>query len=155
VPSPDGRFVAVCQEVPVFDGPEFDVRLEHPDGGVLRELFRMGDAGGCEELAWSADSAALAVSIGDTIRIVDVSWAVAHPEERNTHWFVRMFSFGAEGTFRQASNLAFAGPLELEFRLCDFSLQETQRNGGRIRCRTPARPARLEIPSPLVPGRAS
>jgi hypothetical protein len=66
-----------------------------------------------------------------------------------------MFSFGAEGTFRQASSLAFVGPLDLEFRLCDFSLQETQRNGGRIRCSTPPRPTRLEIPAPLVPGRAS
>src|SRR6188768_4196270 len=46
VPSPNGQVVAICQEVPVFDGPEFDVRLERADRSLIRQLFHMGDGGG-------------------------------------------------------------------------------------------------------------
>lgn len=88
VPSPDGSLVAVCQEVPVFDGPEFDVRIERPDGSALRALYRMGDAGGCDEMVWSADGRTLAVLTSHVagISIIDVEWALAHPREPNSHW---------------------------------------------------------------------
>src|SRR4029453_19583237 len=60
VPSPDGQLISICQEVPVFDGPEFDVRLERPDGRVVRRLLHMGDGGGGSEITRSADGTSLA-----------------------------------------------------------------------------------------------
>ena len=154
VASPDGRVVAVCQEVPVFDGPEFDVRLERPDGRLVRRLIHMGDGGGCSELAWSADGNSLAVLTGHVsdITVIDVRWALAHPDEQNRHWFARGFSFSREREFVQATSLRFISALEVEFQLCEYSLAETQRNRGKIRCSQPPHPIRLRIPSPLVPG---
>ena len=154
VPSPDGQLVAVCQEVPVFDGPEFDVRLERPDGRVVRRLVHMGDGGGCSELTWSPDGGSLAVLTSHVagITIVDVSWAIAHTAELNKHWFVRWFSFSREGQFMQATSLRFVSPSEVVFQLCEYSLEETQRNRGKTRCSRPAHPKRLQIPTPLVPG---
>lgn len=61
VPSPDGQMVAVCQEVPEFDGPSFAVRLERPDGTVVRRLYETGDADACSEIAWARDGRTLAV----------------------------------------------------------------------------------------------
>jgi hypothetical protein len=153
-PSPDGQLVAVCQEVPVFDGPEFDVRLERPDGRVVRRLFHMGDGGGCSEMIWSADSTSLAVLTSHVanITVVDVHWAVAHAAEPNHHWFVRGFSFSGEGTFVLATSLRFVSASEVEFQLCEYSLAETQRNRGTIRCSDPPNPKRLQIPTPLVAG---
>ena len=51
--APDGTSVAVCQEVPAFDGPDYEVRLEGPDGTRLRRLYRIGDGDPCSEVAWS------------------------------------------------------------------------------------------------------
>jgi hypothetical protein len=157
VASPDGQVVAVCQEVPVFDGPEFDVRLERRDGSVIRDLFHMGDGGGCGEVVWSGDGRTLAVLTSHVanITIVDAQWALSHPEVLERHWFTRGFSFSPEGFPRQATALRFLKPSEVEFKLCDYSIEETQRSRGRIRCAEPARLQRLRIPSPLVAGRAS
>ena len=154
VPSPDGQLMAVCQEVPVLDGPEFDVRLERPDGRMVRLLFHMGDGGGCSEMTWSADGTSLAVLTSHVanITMVDVRWAIAHAAERNRHWFVRGFSFSREGEFMQATSLRFVSASEVEFRLCEYSLAETQRQRGTTRCSGPSHPKRLQIPTPLVPG---
>lgn len=155
VASPSGQLVAVCQEVPVFDGPEFELRLERPDGTVLRELLRMGDAGGCSELAWSPDGRLLAVltSHVSDISIVDVEWAMSRSAERNRHWFHRGFSFSTEGTLRHGTQLTFVSNDALELKICTYSLAETQRSGGEIRCSEPRRTQRLRVPSPFVPNR--
>ena len=155
VQSPDGLTIAVCQEVPMFDGPEFDVRVERRDGTRIRELFHMGDGGGCDELIWSSDGRTLAVLTSPvaTIRIVDVDWALAHPEIHERHWFYREFSFSTDRVTKQATDLRFVSAFELEFQLCEYSLRETQANNGQIRCSQAARPQRLRIPSPLVDGR--
>jgi hypothetical protein len=114
----------------------------------------MGDGGGCSELTWSPDGGSLAVLTSHVagITIVDVSWAIAHTAELNKHWFVRWFSFSREGQFMQATSLRFVSPSEVEFQLCEYSLEETQRNRGKTRCSRPAHPKRLQIPTPLVPG---
>jgi hypothetical protein len=153
VPSPDAQLVAVCQEVPIFDGPEFDVRLERPDGRVVRRLFHMGDGGGCSEMTWSPDGRFLAVLTSHVagITIIDVGWALAHATEQNRHWFARGFGFSREGEFMQATSLRFVSASEVEFQLCEYSLAETQRNLGKISCSRPAHPKRLQIPTPLVP----
>ena len=153
--SPDGRLAAVCQEVPVFDGPEFDLRLERPDGTIVRELLHMGDAGGCSEVAWSPDGRLLAVLTSHVaeINIVDVAWATSHPDERNAHRFRRYFSFSTEGTLRQGTGLTFVSNDELEFQVCTYSLSETQHGRGAIRCPESPRPQRLRVPDPFVPNR--
>ena len=136
VQSPDGLTIAVCQEVPMFDGPEFDVRLERRDGTRIRELFHMGDGGGCDELIWSPDGRTL-----------------AHPEIHERHCFYREFSFSTDKVTKQATDLRFVSAFELEFQLCEYSLRETQANNGQIRCSQQAQPQRLRIPSPLIAGR--
>ena len=50
VPAPDGRVVAVCQEVPQLDGPGFEIRLESRDGSPLRRLYEIGDGDPCSGL---------------------------------------------------------------------------------------------------------
>jgi hypothetical protein len=154
VPSPDGQLTAVCQEVPVFDGPEFEVRLERPDGTVVRTLHSMGDAGGCEEIVWSADGRTLAVLTAHVagITLIDIGGAQAHPQVQNRHWFIRGFSFSSETALRRGARLTFVSRDELEFDLCEYSLAEARRNGGEITCSQPARPQRLKVPTPLVPG---
>ena len=139
VPAPDGHLVAVCQEVPVLDGPEFDVRLERSDGRTIRRLFHMGDGGGCSEMTWSADGTSLAVLTSHVanIAVVDVRWAIAHALERNQHWFVRGVGFSGEHKFVQATSRRFVSASEVEFRLCEYSLAETQRNRGKISCSGP------------------
>jgi hypothetical protein len=149
--------VAVCQEVPVFDGPEFDVRLERTDRTVIRQLFHMGDGGGCSEVVWSEDGRTLAVLTSHvaTITVVDVEWALSHPTVMERHWFTRQFSFSSESVLNHGAELKFLGTSEVEFQLCGYSIQETQRNHGQVRCLEPARPQRLRIPSPLVAGRTT
>lgn len=157
VASPRGNLLAVCQEVPVLDGPEFDVRLETKDGKVIRKLFGMGDGGRCSEVVWSQDGRRLAVLTSHvaTITVVDVEWALSHPTELERHWFTRQFSFSSERSFTFANELSFASPLELEFQLCEYSLVETQRNRGQITCSKPPYSKRMEIPDPLVVGQPS
>ena len=117
----------------------------------------MGDGGGCGEVVWSGDGRTLAVLTGHvaTITVLDVEWALSHPAVLERHWFTRQFSFSPEHVLRQGTELRFVNPSEVEFKLCEYSLQETQSNRGRIRCLEPARPQRLRIPSPLVAGRTS
>ena len=155
VPSPDAQLVAVCQEVPVFDGPEFTVRLERPDGAAVREVLYMGDAGGCSEVVWSADSRTLAVLTSHvaTIQIIDAAWAASHPAEQNRHWFTRGFSFSSESTLRRAASLTFVSPSAVEFLVCQYSIDRLRRLGDRDACLEPPHRQRLIIPTPLVPGR--
>jgi hypothetical protein len=140
VPSPDGQVVAVCQEVPILDGPEFDIRLERPDGSLIRTLLHMGDTSGCAEVVWSGDGRTLAVLTSHvaTITIVDAEWAMSHSAVLERHRFSRSFTFSSEHTPRQATELKFLGPSEVEFKLCGYSIRETQRNHGRISVRRAA-----------------
>ena len=129
------------------------MRLERPDGRLVRRLIHMGDGGGCSEVTWSADGTSLAVLTSHVadITMIDVRWALAHPDDPNRHWFARGFSFSREGEFVQATSLRFVSASAVEFQLCEYSLAETQRNRGQIRCSGPAQPKRLQIPMPLVP----
>ena len=116
----------------------------------------MGDAGGCDELSWSEDGRILVVLTSHVaeVNIIDVEWALSHPQIQNSHWFRRGFSFSTERKVKKrATGLTFVSPLELEFQLCEYSIAETQRHDGQNRCMQPARQQRLGIPLPLVADR--
>ena len=79
--SPDGNVVAVCQEIPEFDGPGYDLRLESPGETNIAQLYHIGDGDPCSELAWSPDGTVLAGLSAHVarIRFVDVASALRRP----------------------------------------------------------------------------
>ncbi len=148
VPSPDGSSVAVCQEVPVFDGPSYDIRLERPDGALLRPLYQIGDGDPCSEVVWSGDSQTLAVLSSHVARVifVDVKWALDNPDVRTAGQ--RMVSFGGERDVLLAQHLRFVAPSEIAIELCPYSLEERRRT-GELRCSGPAEERQVQIPLPI------
>jgi len=53
VPPPDGRLVPVCRAIPVFDGPDYEMRLERPEGTLVTPVHRIGDGGPCLDMLWA------------------------------------------------------------------------------------------------------
>jgi len=153
VSSPDGETVAVCQEVPEFDGPGFAVRLERPDGTVVRRLYEIGDADGCSEIAWASDGRTLAVLTAHVarLRFIDVAWAVSHPSVETAHWSWRQVSFAGEGQFVLGKNVHFTDRMEVELQLCPYS-QATVRRTGILGCSGRSVTRRVSIPQPIVTG---
>jgi len=153
VPSPDGQIVAVCQEVPQFDGPGFAVRLERPDGTVLRRLYEIGDADGCSEIAWASDGRTLAVLTAHVarLRFIDIAWALRNPTVETAHWSWRQVSFASEGQFVLGKSLRFTDRLEVELQLCTYS-QEAVRRTGILECSEHLVTRLLSIPQPIVTG---
>ena len=153
VASPDGRAIAVCQEVPEFDGPGFDVRLERPEGGIIRRLYQIGDGDGCSEMTWSSDGRSLAVLTAHVarIRFVDVAWALAHPEIETTHWSWWQVSLAGEGQFVLGKGLRFITPMQVELQLCGYSLDVVRRTGS-MECNEPPVTRMVPIPQPIVTG---
>jgi hypothetical protein len=153
VPSPDSQMVAVCQEVPQFDGPGFVVRLERPDGTVLRRLYEIGDADGCSEIAWAADGQTLAVLTGHVarLRFIDVAWVLDHPTVETAYWSWRQVSLAGEGQFLLGKGLRFTSRMEVELQLCPYSLDAVRRTGMPA-CNAPSVTRRLSIPQPIVTG---
>jgi hypothetical protein len=135
-PSPDGQLIAVCQEVPVFDGPNYDVRLERPDGTRVRELYRIGDGDPCSEIAWSPDGRMLGVLTGLPARImfVDVSRSREHQSfsTRQVDLWSRVLSREQERAplLARGRELRFVEPLTVEVHLCTYRLPA--RSGGFI-----------------------
>lgn len=156
IPSPDGQMVAVCQEVPQFDGPGFAVRLERPDGTVLRRLYEIGDADGCSEIVWSSDGRTLAVLTGHVarLRFIDVAWALRNPTVDTAYWSWREVSFGREGQVVAGEGLRFTGQMEIELQLCSYSVEAVRRTGMR-ECMEPSVTRRLGVPQPIVTGHAA
>ena len=119
LPSPDGKLLAVCQEVPVFDGPSYSIRLERPDGTLSKTVYTNGDGDPCSEIAWAPDGRTLAVLSGHVarVRFIDVKWAL----EQNApiHWgSYPQVDLGNEHLHRNAGGLRFAGPREIELQVC-------------------------------------
>lgn len=147
VDSPDGQLVAVCQEVPEFDGPSYDVRLERPDGTLVRQLYGIGDGDPCSEVVWSADGRTLAVMSGHVarIRFVDVAWAVSRPDVRTAHWSWRQVDLSTERTRFEGTGLHFVGPTTVQLTLC-----EAMPKNSNAACESEVR--RFDIPQPIVTG---
>jgi hypothetical protein len=153
LPSPDGRMLAVCQEVPAFDGPNYSIRLERPDGTVLRRLYEIGDGDPCSEMSWSPDGRALAVLSGHVarIRFVDVAWALEHPATTTANWSWRQVDFGSEQQPLNAAGLRFVGPRQVELQLCPPQWDTVQPHGRRA-CGHSSIIRRVDVPLPIVTG---
>ena len=149
IASPNGQFVAVCQEVPAFDGPGYAVRLERPDGRVVRQLYEIGDGDPCSEVVWSPDGQTLAVLSGHVarVRFVDVAWALNRPDVPTAHWSWRQVDLSTEQTHLEAAHLRFVAPTTVELSVCPA-------RPGRFRgsCGTDSSIRRFDIPKPVVTG---
>ena len=147
VTSPDGRLVAVCQEVPALDGPGYDVRLEHTDGRLQRRLYRIGDGDPCSEVVWSPDGRTLAIVSGHVarVRFVDVAWALAHPDIATQAWSWRQVDVSAASDRSTATALRFVGLAEIEVQVGPATQRAGER-GARLEAR------RLDIPLPIATG---
>jgi hypothetical protein len=149
LPAPDGKTFAVCQEIPEFDGPSFDVRLETADGALVRRLARLGDGDPCSELAWSPDGQAVAVLSGHVarVRVIDLAKVLREPPIELTRQFWPQFDFSTPRELRLGKGLRFTGPREIEFTTCAYDFTETQRSRGTVRrCTSPELRQRFTVP---------
>jgi hypothetical protein len=145
VPSPaDATLVAVCQEIPAFDGPDHDIRLERPDRTVIRRLYTIGDGDPCHEMAWSADGRTLAVVSSHVARAVVVDVARALSQRDTPSWsLTRSVSLTAQDGRQLARHLRFVAPEEVEYQVC------AHRFGRGIDwrvCTAPPETRRLRLP---------
>ena len=149
VPSPDGKLVAVCQEIPVFDGPDFDIRLERPDGTMVQRVMRSGDGDPCHEIAWSPDGRTIAVLSSHVarVRFVDVEKALGEGASRRMYW--PEVSLGREGNFTWGHHVRFTTASDVEVSTCPYSLSE-RRQTGAYRCLAPEQPRRFRAPACLA-----
>lgn len=145
VPSPaDRALIAVCQEIPEFDGPRYDIRLERPDSTVVRRLGASGDGDPCHEMAWSADGRTLAVVSSHVARakVIDVARALSQPEMKNWAWTRSVSLTGQDGP-QLARHLRFVAQGEIEYQVCAH--QFGKGIDWRV-CTAPAETRRLRLP---------
>ena len=150
VESPDGQMVAVCQEIPGFDGPGFAVRLERPDGSLLKSLYEIGDADECSEMVWAPDSRTVAVLTAHLarVRFVDVEWALENPTRESHYWASRQINFSSERQLVLGRNLRFTGPVDAELEVCSYDLDAVRRAGKR-ECSAASTTKRFGLPVPV------
>ena len=155
--SPDGQLVAVCQEIPEFDGPGYDVRVEDRSGRIKVQLFRGFDADQCDEMVWSADGGALAIltRYRALVRLIDVSASIASPPvlvgtrayepafPRSP--FVSESDFSADETLRAAWGLRFVPAGHFELSVCAYDW-ERYRQTRQFDCTEPVRTERVAMP---------
>lgn len=149
VPAPDGGLVAVCQEIPAFDGPGYDVRLERVDGSLVRRLYSIGDGDPCSEVVWSADSKTLAVLSGHVarVRFVDIAWVLENPGIQTAHWSWRQVDLSTERHHIGGSGLRFVSPVSVELQVCSM-----RTSGESPRCPETSSTRRVAVPLPIVTG---
>jgi hypothetical protein len=124
VPSPDRQFVAVCQEVPMFDGPNFDVRLERPDGTLAAHIWQGGDSQPCSEMVWSPDGRMLGILIGhvSTVVLLNTEWARAHLDVAPpVPW--RQFTFSTDRILYRGKDVRFVSDQAIEFHVCESRIR--------------------------------
>ena len=149
VPSPDGTIVAVCQQVPMLDGPNYDVRLERPNGTLLHRLYEIADGDPCSEVTWSTDGKTLAVLSGHVarVRFVDVDWALRNPGVTTASWSWRQVDLSTERRRFEGSGLRFTGTRTVSLHLCDKRLP-----AASPACPEGSRTHGFDIPLPIVTG---
>ena len=146
LPSPDGTLVAVCQEVPEFDGPSYAVRIERPDRTLVKTVYTNGDGDPCSEIAWAPDGRILAVLSGHVarVRFIDVRWALE--QKAPIHWgSYPQVDIGNERLHRNAGGLRFTGPREIELQVCGERGYKPG-DAGRRDCGDAGAVRRVEVP---------
>ena len=139
LPSPDGRLVAVCQEIPEFDGPGYDLRVEDRGGRRQVRLFRGFDADQCDEMVWAADGSALAVltRYRALLRVIDPAVLEAARESGDPAFprspFVTESDFSGDGTLRRGRGLRFVSSTHFELTVCAYDW-EHYRQTRQFRC---------------------
>lgn len=135
VPSPDGGYRAICQEVPVLDGPEYSTRLHRADGTFVRNLVYGSDAYPCHEIVWSPDGKLLLVLArhNSLIFVVDID-----DPRRN-----RQVTLTDRGDV--ASNLRFVGPRRIAYLSCAASVARVWNAPEPFTCATGATDRRLGL----------
>lgn len=147
VPSPDGRMIAVCQEIPAFDGPDYEVRIERPDGTRVKRVYTNGDGDPCSEIAWSPDGRILAVLSGHVarVRFIDVTWALE--QKPPIHWGAYpQIDISNERLHRNAGGMRFTGPREIELQVCGERGYKPG-DAGRRDCGGTGAVRRVEVPA--------
>ena len=152
--------MALCQEIPVFDGPEYDIRLERPDGSLVRKLYMSGDGDPCSEMTWSPDGRTLAVLTGDVARVkfIDIAWALDHPSTQTSYSYSRQVDLWSRVLTRERQEqerlivhgreLRFVAPLTVELQLCPYST-DARRRDGKIKCAEAPAIHRFDVPLPV------
>jgi hypothetical protein len=146
----DASIVAVCQEVPMFDGPNYDIRLERPDGTKIRGLYGIGDGDPCTEMAWGPDGKTLTVMSNHVarVRFVDVDWALRHLSDEMHYWDTREVSYSSEREWKVSRHLRYVDAQTVAFDVCPVG-REKGIVGDRP-CLQPAvtikQPVRLHAP---------
>ena len=148
VPSPNGQLVAVCQEIPILDGPDYEIRLERPNGSRVRSLYRIGDGDPCHEIVWSPDGAAIAVLSSHVarVRLVDIRLALQTKIEDMHYPYTREVSLAYTEKWMWARNLRFASADEINYEVCEYSIP-TPREPNKVPCRTAPTTRRLQLPA--------
>ena len=121
IPSPaDASVVAVCQEIPEFDGPGYDIRLERPDGVRIQTLYQIGDGDPCSEIAWRSDGRMLAVLSTHVARVhlVDLDFARAHPGVATAYDPNGTINFSTDRTWRWGKRVRFVSTDTIAVDVC-------------------------------------
>ena len=155
VPSPDGELVAVCQEIPEFDGPGYDVRLEDPGDRTRAHAFRGFDSDQCDEIVWSDDGDTLAVltRYRAHVRLIDVSASLAPRPAADRRpgakafprpAFVTESVFSSEPVLRRGWGLRFVSTGVFELSVCTYDW-EGYRQTRRFDCTEATRTERVAV----------
>ncbi len=158
VASPDGTMVAVCQELPRLDGPDYAIRLEHPNGRAIRHLYEIGKSYACSEIAWSSDGKTIGILSRHSaiVKLVDVQWALDHPRIETSHHSWREIGAGLippnSGRQVVARCLRFSDGDTVELELCPQS-RDTARRDGNVTCSEAPVTRTVAIPRPVFDAR--
>ena len=137
VEAPGGHLVAVCREVPEFDGPSYSLWLETPDGEHVGQAKSFGDADPCNEIVWSPDGRVLAVLVGHVARVHFASVDAGETRSGLGGW--QQVTLSTEARLHRARALRFVEPRAVELSVCASE--------PRAGCLAPESAIRFDVPT--------